>query len=220
MTPDACTLGAVVGAVLASALTAAAPWRLVGGEARLDRVTGCSGGRRGSSGSAAGARAGPADAVGRRRRGRRAAGGRAHEDRIDVLAVLALLDAALGSGASVTRSLTGVGEALGEDDGRALRTVGAALTFGSVWEAAWAGLPPHLAPVRDCLHDSWVTGSAAGPIIRAAAAQVRRRRRREAREASARLAVRLVLPLGLCFLPACLLLGLVPIVLSFAGDLW
>ena len=30
----------------------------------------------------------------------------------------------------------------------------------------------------------------------------------------------LVLPLGLCFLPACLLLGLVPIVLSLAGDVW
>ncbi len=114
----------------------------------------------------------------------------------------------------------GVGEALGADDGRALRTVGAALTFGSGWDAAWVGLPDPLAPVRDCLRGSWVTGSAAGPILRAATAHVRRRRRAEARAASARLAVRLVLPLGLCFLPACLLLGLVPIVLSFAGDLW
>ncbi|HUX69745.1 MAG TPA: secretion system protein, partial [Cellulomonadaceae bacterium] len=137
-----------------------------------------------------------------------------------VLVVLALLDAALGSGASVTRSLVGVGEVLGAGDGRALRTVGAALSFGSGWDAAWVGLPPHLAPVRDCLYGSWVTGSAAGPIIRAAIGQVRRRRRGEAREASARLAVRLVLPLGLCFLPACLLLGLVPIVLSLAGDMW
>jgi hypothetical protein len=142
------------------------------------------------------------------------------DERIDVLVVLALLDAALGSGASVTRSLAGVGEALGTDDGRALRTAGAALTFGSGWDAAWVGLPGHLAPVRDCLHRSWVTGSAAGPVIRAATGEVRRRRRGEAREASARLAVRLVLPLGLCFLPACLLLGLVPIVLSLAGGLW
>ena len=137
-----------------------------------------------------------------------------------MLVVLALLDAALGSGASVTRSLTGVGEALGTDDGRALRTAGAALTFGSGWDAAWVGLPGRLAPVRDCLHRSWVTGSAAGPVIRAATGEVRRRRRGEARESSARLAVRLVLPLGLCFLPACLLLGLVPIVLSLAGDVW
>ncbi len=137
-----------------------------------------------------------------------------------MLVVLALLDAALGSGASVTRSLTGVGEALGTADGRALRTAGAALTFGSRWDAAWAGLPDHLVPARDCLLGSWVTGSAAGPIIRVATGEVRRRRRGEAREASARLAVRLVLPLGLCFLPACLLLGLVPIVLSFAGGLW
>ncbi|WP_418606028.1 hypothetical protein [Georgenia sp. SUBG003] len=40
---------------------------------------------------------------------------------------------------------------------------------------------------------------------------------REAQEAAARLGVRLVLPLGLCFLPAFVLLGLVPVVLAAGG---
>jgi len=43
--------------------------------------------------------------------------------------------------------------------------------------------------------------------------------RSAAREAAGRLGVRLVLPLGLCFLPAFILIGLVPVILSLAAGL-
>jgi pilus assembly protein TadC len=39
------------------------------------------------------------------------------------------------------------------------------------------------------------------------------------RTAAGALGVQLVLPLGLCFLPAFVLLGLVPMILSLAGNL-
>jgi len=218
MTHDWPTLVRVWVMVLLSAQVALAPWRHGGAAVRLEAQAWRPATGLGSSGAEVRATGTGRPRVADRRLGvRRPA---RPDDRIDVLVVLALLRAALVSGASVTRALVGVGEALGTEDGRALRTVGAALGFGSEWELAWIGLPADLAPVRDCLHGSWVTGSAAGPVIDAAAAQIRRRRRWAAREASARLAVRLVLPLGLCFLPACLLLGLVPIVLSLVGDLW
>jgi Flp pilus assembly protein TadB len=138
---------------------------------------------------------------------------------VDLLVVLALLDVALGSGASVTRALVTVGTAVGGDDGHALGTVAAALSLGADWHGAWAQAPPVLRPAEECLRGSWTVGSAAGPALRAAAAQIRRRRRRESREAAGRLSVQLVLPLGLCFLPACVLLGLAPLIVSLAADL-
>lgn len=138
---------------------------------------------------------------------------------VDVLVLLTLLDVALRSGASVTRTLGAVGHAVGGEQGRALTTVTAALSLGADWDGAWDQAPPGLDPVRDCLRGSWTAGSAAGPGLHAAAAQVRRRRRQASREAAGRLGVTLVLPLGLCFLPACVLLGLVPLALSLASGL-
>jgi len=44
-------------------------------------------------------------------------------------------------------------------------------------------------------------------------------RRSAARTAAARLGVRLVLPLGACFLPAFVLIGLVPVLLALGIDL-
>lgn len=151
---------------------------------------------------------------GRRRDPAASAGGA-----VDVLVLLTLLEVALRSGASVTRTLDAVGAAVGGEQGRALTTITAALSLGADWDGAWEQTPSGLDLVRDCLRGSWTAGSAAGPGLRAAAAQVRRRRRQASREAAGRLGVMLVLPLGLCFLPACVLLGLVPLALSLASGL-
>ena len=91
------------------------------------------------------------------------------------------------------------------------------LLLGATWTEAWADAPEILAPLADALEPAWVDGAAPGPLLRQAAASVRSTRHREAQEAAARLGVRLVLPLGLCFLPAFVLLGLVPVVLAAGG---
>lgn len=62
-------------------------------------------------------------------------------------------------------------------------------------------------------------GAAPGPALRAGAEQLVRERRAQVREAAGRLGVRLVLPLGLCFLPAFVLLGLVPVMVSVGAQL-
>lgn len=138
---------------------------------------------------------------------------------VDVVLVLDLLDVAVASGAALPRAVEAVGVAVGGPDGAALVTAARSLVLGAGWPGAWAGAPVHLAPVVDCLADSWESGAAPGPRLRAAADDVTRARRRAAREAAGRLGVRLVLPLGLCLLPAFVLLGLVPVVLSLAGGL-
>jgi pilus assembly protein TadC len=138
---------------------------------------------------------------------------------VDVVVVLRLLDAAIGSGAGLPRALGAVGRAVGGDDGGALVRAGAGLVLGAGWEAAWAGSPERLAPVARCLSSTWASGAAPGPSLRAAIDGLIRERRTLAREAAARLGVRLVLPLGLCFLPAFVLIGLVPVMVSVGAGL-
>lgn len=145
---------------------------------------------------------------------------------VDVAVLLDLADAALGAGASVPGTLVALGRALSgtapeaADDGgtgAALGRAGRALLLGAPWTEAWDGAPDGLVPLADALEPAWVDGAAPGPLLRQAAGSVRATRHREAQEAAARLGVRLVLPLGLCFLPAFVLLGLVPVVLAAGG---
>jgi pilus assembly protein TadC len=137
----------------------------------------------------------------------------------DIVLLLDLVDVAVSAGAGVPRALGAVGEAVGGDDGTALGQVATELLLGAPWRAAWAGAPPGLGPIADCLEAAWLQGAAPGPSLRARAGAIRRERRRGAREAAGRLGVHLVLLLGLCFLPAFVLLGLVPVLVSLAAGL-
>lgn len=141
--------------------------------------------------------------------------GRAAPSR-DVVLLLDLLDMAVTAGAGVPRALEAVGEAIGGADGERLTRVSAELLLGAPWVAAWAAAADHLRPIAECLEAAWVQGASPGPALRARAGAIRRDRRRAAREAAGRLGVHLVLPLGLCFLPAFVLLGLVPVMVSLA----
>ncbi|GAA1651369.1 hypothetical protein GCM10009790_35540 [Georgenia ruanii] len=156
---------------------------------------------------------------------------------VDVTVLLDLTDAALAAGASIPRALQAVGRAVdppgaaGAARGRAgrgtaagphpvgpaLRQAGAALVLGAPWAEAWQAAPGWLAPLADALEPAWVDGAAPSPLLRRAAEAVRADRQRQAQEAAARLGVRLVLPLGLCFLPAFVLLGIVPVVVAAGG---
>lgn len=154
--------------------------------------------------------------------GPRAPSARASSPGAGVATALDLLAAACAAGASVTAALVAVGRVLPDDVGRSLVRAGAALAAGAAWDEAWVdgpGTPPsaRAAPVADALRAAWETGAAPGPALRAAARTVRREEHARALEAAGRLGVRLVLPLGLCYLPAFVLVGLVPVLVSMAS---
>jgi pilus assembly protein TadC len=71
-----------------------------------------------------------------------------------------------------------------------------------------------VADVRDGLRFATSTGAPSAALLHAHAAQLRRRRNREIDRKAAVLGVQLVLPLGLCSLPAFICLGVVPVVLG------
>lgn len=137
---------------------------------------------------------------------------------VDSVLLLDLLDVAIGTGVALPRALSAVGAAVGGQQGDDLARGGSALLLGASWQSAWVGTA--LADVVGPLEASWSTGTAPGPALRGRADKLRRDRSTRTRAAAGALGVRLVLPLGLCFLPAFVLLGLVPMLLSLAGDLF
>lgn len=158
--------------------------------------------------------------------------------------LLDLLAALLSAGASVEHALSLVAESCEPGIRSHLVRVHTARLLGASWEAAWeagagsrADTPPpgflHHAgrrrSVRD--HDRTVedvrlglrfatsTGAPSAALLHAHAAQLRRRYNREIDRKAAALGVQLVLPLGLCSLPAFICLGVVPVVLGLLPSL-
>ncbi|ACZ29365.1 type II secretion system protein [Xylanimonas cellulosilytica DSM 15894] len=138
---------------------------------------------------------------------------------VDVTVVLELLGAALRAGAGVPRAIETVAQAVGGADGAALARVASALRLGAAWTVAWEGVPPRLDVVARALRPAWDEGAAPGEALTAAGEELRRARRDATRTAAGRLAVQLVLPLGTCFLPAFVLVGLAPVLLALGSGL-
>jgi pilus assembly protein TadC len=149
--------------------------------------------------------------VARRRRLREAA---------DLPLAADLLAAAMRAGAPVDRSVLAVAEALDGPLADRLGRAGRTLLLGGGPEEAWSALDgvPGAERLADAAYRSANSGAAlAGALTRLA--DDLRADRATAAEASARRAgVLIVLPLGLCFLPAFILAGLVPVIVAVLGD--
>lgn len=141
---------------------------------------------------------------------------------VELAVVLDLLAAAAAGGAGLPRVLDATGTAVGGRLGAALVGAGRALLLGATWDDAWTSGPASRAPgvdrVRRALRPAWESGVPIGRLLRTAAEDCRRERTARAMTAAARLGTRLVLPLGLCHLPAFVLVGVVPVLASMAGD--
>lgn len=136
----------------------------------------------------------------------------------DVALLLELVAAAVEAGLPVDRALErALDAAPGVPDPALVRV--AARSSWTAPEAAWADVDARWRALAEPLLLSARTGAPAAALLRSAAQQSRTDRRRAAEEAAAKLGSYLVLPLGLCTLPSFLLLGVVPVVLTLAGDL-
>jgi pilus assembly protein TadC len=131
-----------------------------------------------------------------------------------------LLAAALRAGAPVDRAAAAVAEALGGPLGEHLARVERSLRLGADPPEAWSQLAAVAGAER--VIAAAVRSSASGAALAGALSRLAddlRADRTVAAEAAARRAgVLIVLPLGLCFLPAFILAGLVPVVVAVLGD--
>ncbi|MFG3225309.1 type II secretion system F family protein [Kitasatospora sp. NPDC048194] len=131
-----------------------------------------------------------------------------------------LLAACLSSAALPSAAVSAVGRSVGAPLGPLLVAIGAELALGAPPELSWNRLGeqhPALAPLGRCLVRASLSGApAAEPLIGLAQAQ----RTATARAAHARVrraAVLATAPLGLCFLPAFVLIGVVPVVIGLTS---
>ncbi|QJC22531.1 type II secretion system F family protein [Arcanobacterium buesumense] len=145
---------------------------------------------------------------------------------VDTAVVLDIAAAALLSGNSVPDMLRSLSKALADirvgmasSSGEKLCEVANMLVMGASWDEAWDGVEGFDIFAR-ILQPAWVDGVAPVPLLERGAQTLRLTQARRAKEAAERLGAALVLPLGLCFLPAFVILGVVPVVAGAASSLW
>ncbi|UCM88877.1 type II secretion system F family protein [Streptomyces marincola] len=132
-----------------------------------------------------------------------------------------LLAACLIAGASPGAAADAVGAALGGPLGERLRRAAHELRLGREPAAVWAafGRLPGAGGLARRLASAETSGTPMVAAVTAEAAETRARRRRAAQVRVRRAAVHVTGPLGLCFLPAFLLIGVAPVVIGMAGEL-
>jgi Flp pilus assembly protein TadB len=132
-----------------------------------------------------------------------------------------LLAATLASGAPMRSALVAVADALGEPMSGAIGPVIAAIDLGAEPDAAWRSVADvaALEPVVAALIRSAESGAPTSTVLARIAEDLRRNRQSAVEVAARSAGVRAVAPLAACFLPAFLLLGVVPVVAALAGEL-
>lgn len=130
---------------------------------------------------------------------------------VDRVVLAELVAAALAAGSSIPRAISAVGRAAGV---AGLESSAKLLQLGADLEACTQHLRGPYRALVHALGPAWFHGAAPLPLLELLAQRWRRERAGLAREAAQRLAVKLVLPLGLCLLPAFICLGVVPVVVT------
>ena len=131
-----------------------------------------------------------------------------------------LLGVCLAAGVPVAGALAAVGDAVPGPVGAQLRTVAALYRLGAEPSRAWVDVPAELAALGRVLVRAGESGAAVVPALRSLAADGRAAARVDAEAAVRRAGVWVLAPLGACFLPAFVCLGVVPMVLGIAGDVF
>lgn len=134
----------------------------------------------------------------------------------EVAGVIDLLALTLRGGVGLVEAMEAVATRVGGPLGLHLQTVAAASRWGVDDAAAWASIPSAWQPAARALRMATTAGVPPADALVRAAEDVRRTEQQRLEVATATLGVRIVLPLGLAFLPAFVLTTVVPIVLALA----
>ncbi|WP_344494581.1 type II secretion system F family protein [Streptomyces enissocaesilis] len=132
-----------------------------------------------------------------------------------------LLAACVSAGAGPREAAEAVGDSLGGPVGERLTRTAAELRLGGEPADAWGrlGAIPGAAGLARCLERAGATGAPAADPVSRLAEGLRAERAREAAARAQRAGVLMVGPVGLCFLPAFLVVGVVPVVIGLASGL-
>ncbi|MCM2391169.1 type II secretion system F family protein [Streptomyces albipurpureus] len=132
-----------------------------------------------------------------------------------------LLAACVAAGAGPREAAEAVGDALRGPVGERLARAAAELRLGGEPAVAWGWLAqtPGATELARCLERADATGAPAGEAVARVAERLRADRARIAATRGHRAQVLITAPVGLCFLPAFLAVGVAPVVVGLAGGL-
>ncbi|MFE1959199.1 type II secretion system F family protein [Streptomyces sp. NPDC059479] len=132
-----------------------------------------------------------------------------------------LLAACLAAGAGPREAAEAVGESLGGPVGDRLARTAAELRLGGEPAEAWGrlGAIPGATGLARCLERAAATGAPAVEPVSRLAEGFRAERSRAALARAQRAQVLITAPVGLCFLPAFLTVGVVPVLIGLASGL-
>jgi pilus assembly protein TadC len=131
-----------------------------------------------------------------------------------------LLAVCLGAGLPVGSALAAVAPALPGPLGQALAAVAGRLRLGAAPQVAWSAAPAELAGLGRVLVRAGESGAAAVPALRTLAGEARAAARSRTEAGVRRAGVWVLAPLGACFLPAFVCLGIAPLVLGIADQVF
>ncbi|MFG3254276.1 type II secretion system F family protein [Streptomyces sp. NPDC048172] len=133
-----------------------------------------------------------------------------------------LMAACLAAGAGPGQAAEAVGRSVGGPLGVRLVRAATELRLGGEPEAVWGrfGAQPWSAGFARCLERAGTSGVPAVETVTRLADELRHRRARQAIARARRASVLVTGPLGLCFLPAFLVVGVAPVVLGLVRSLW
>ena len=128
--------------------------------------------------------------------------------------VVRLLAGALAAGGAPGESIEIVAAAMPGPAAERLAAVAARLRLGADPVAVWQGLTqdPALAPLGRALARAQVSGSSVVASVERLADELGRAARADVEDRARRVGVKAAVPLGLCLLPAFVLVGIVPLV--------
>lgn len=141
-------------------------------------------------------------------------------DPVTLTGMWELLAVCLRAGLPVATAISAAATALPGGTGRHLRRVAGLLELGADPATAWRSAEHRqaVATFARAAGRSAGTGSALAEVARAESARIRADLADTAEARAQRAAVLITGPLGLCFLPAFLVLGIAPVVIGLAGE--
>jgi hypothetical protein len=171
-----------------------------------------------TAGAVLGVAAGAAGAVFARRAAARTGPGPEQDG--DIAGGWELLAVCLEAGLPVAVAVSAAAEPLGGSTGAQLRRVSGLLELGADPVDAWLAAEdvPTLTTFARAAGRSAGTGAALAQVARAEGARLRADLLDSAQARAQRAGVLITGPLGLCFLPAFLVLGIAPVVIGLAGE--
>lgn len=137
----------------------------------------------------------------------------------DVPLLLDLLASLFDAGLPLERGLSQLAAISGAKTSNGLFAVSSALGLGAGWETAWRSVPAQardgpLGRVEQSVRFVALTGAPSAGLLRAEGRRLRNDSQREAQRRAAALGVKLVLPMGLCALPAFICWAVIPVLLA------